>query len=317
MCLSWQDIVTEADIEAGRKKSRKWKQTAKEATFRLKAKTTTLRPWQERLLTYLRISPDRLRKIGKRIEKDIDRAVIYISDKVGLCGKSFLLKHLCDIFSDECIAVPHGKYDDMMHHLRDESSKSIIVINRPREDLFPLNTTFAENVKDGNISCHKYVPMKRREGDCHLVVMANRDPENLEALSADRWIVCEQLKDSNGEMDIYQRKYPNEAINKEKSNIESSPLIDVAVEIHDLMYPHEKIGSFSSNDFIRGPLTCSSKKVSNKKKANEMHEEEKSGKASLAKKVIDSEEERLSRNLEPNRNADEGDDAIYNPQKDR
>lgn len=167
---SWLTLMEDDRIDAVVSKYRQWTKDLFNSV-RWKAiplVDVVLRCWQQTLLDYLAGPPD-------------PRIIIWIYDKGGNSGKSFMVNYL---------GTNHGAFTtkatayDAFAYLYDK--ERIVCIDYSREtDLKFVSYRLLEDVKDGHIMSTKYQPVRKRFPSPHTICFANGEP-NYEKLSADR-----------------------------------------------------------------------------------------------------------------------------------
>jgi len=129
-----------------------------------------LRDWQQQLL-------------DKLSEEADSRTVIFVVDKKGNTGKSYLCAYL-ERERDGVQIMKCGKRDDMAFELDDNPKIVVIDVARSSSDF--LHYTFLEDLKDGRVFSPKYESHQKRFDAPHVVVMMNVDPD-MTRLSEDRY----------------------------------------------------------------------------------------------------------------------------------
>lgn len=135
-----------------------------------------LRPWQAALMEMIKGEPD-------------DRKIVWYIDRVGGKGKSVMAKHL--VMKHDALLLS-GKEIDMKHGIRAAvdagNPGKIILFDITREagieDRIPYS--FMEQAKNGLFFSPKYESKMVWYDAPHLVVFANREPDQSK-MSADRW----------------------------------------------------------------------------------------------------------------------------------
>lgn len=132
--------------------------------------TVTLRPWQEECVT--------------EIENQNEREVLWITDREGGKGKSWLTKYLklkCNAF-----VVTGGNHNDIAF---DYDYQKIVVFDLARESQF-MPYSLIENFKNGLIFSAKYESKMKFSRQVKVVIFSNNLPD-MSKLSGDRWNVKE------------------------------------------------------------------------------------------------------------------------------
>lgn len=118
------------------------------------------RKWQKKLMKILDEEPD-------------DRSIIWIYDKTGGAGKTYLTRYLAHN-KDAFVCTP-SKGQDIFYAY---NNQKIIIYDIPRcIDEQYVNWGTLEKLKDGIVFSGKYnSTTKFRKGNCHLVVFSNHKP---------------------------------------------------------------------------------------------------------------------------------------------
>lgn len=114
-----------------------------------------------------------------------DRQVLWIFDKEGGRGKTFLTQYLRD--NHGAINMANGSGKDIALTYNGEP---IVCFNYARSDTDHLNYRVLEDLKDGMIFSPKYNSTMKTFDPPKVVCMANYEPE-YDRLSHDRWVVYE------------------------------------------------------------------------------------------------------------------------------
>jgi len=137
--------------------------------------TPTWRPWQEDLLTLLKVKPDR-------------RTVICIVDVKGNTGKSTLVSHLA-VRNLATKIPPLNDYKDLSAIMMAKEETGIVFMDMPRalpkKALHALYSAI-EEIKGGYVFDTRYHYQEKWLEPLHFIVMTNVVP-NKSLLSADRW----------------------------------------------------------------------------------------------------------------------------------
>lgn len=135
--------------------------------------------WQQNVINLINEKPDK-------------RSVIWIWEKEGNVGKSFLVQYL-DWKYDAIIA--NGKQSDVFNQYKEyievkKKQPKIALIDVPRShENYICYSTF-EKIKDGLFYSGKYEGGKLRVVKHHLIIFANFAPKT-ELLSSDRWKIID------------------------------------------------------------------------------------------------------------------------------
>nr|WPR18742.1 MAG: replication polyprotein [Chemarfal virus 96] len=136
------------------------------------------RPFQKEILEYIDEEPD-------------DRTVIWVVDKEGGKGKSYLAKY---IYLNYPTIIADGKKDNVFNQLKTKldggMEPRVCLLDIPRCGQGYMNYGVIEQIKNGLIYSGKY-----EGGDCifdppHVVVFANFDPDYSQ-FTGDRWKVID------------------------------------------------------------------------------------------------------------------------------
>lgn len=128
------------------------------------------------------------------LEKANKRAVYWIWEPIGGVGKSSFAKYLCHKY--KATYIDEGKKADLIniiYNIKDINSKSIIVIDIPRDNGNKISYKAIEQIKNGMICNTKYETGMKLFNSPHVIIFSNSYPE-IEKLSLDRWKIGE-IKD--------------------------------------------------------------------------------------------------------------------------
>lgn len=131
-----------------------------------------LYPWQRALLQHL------------TEDKPGDREIIFVVDRVGNSGKSWLCKKLLRENEGAQLLLP-GKIADMAYAVNETTTLLMIDCPRSRQELFQYD--FIEYVKNGLVFSSKYESRMKKLEACHVVVFMNEMPDTTK-LSTDRYV---------------------------------------------------------------------------------------------------------------------------------
>lgn len=144
--------------------------------------------WQAKLLTDVSDAPN-------------DRTVIWVVDRVGGQGKSFLAKY---IYLTHTTIIADGKKDNVFNQLKTKLDAGlephVVLLDIPRCGKGYMNYGVIEQLKNGLVYSGKY-----EGGDCifeppHVIVFANFDPDYSQ-FTDDRWVVID-LSSEMSELEI-------------------------------------------------------------------------------------------------------------------
>jgi len=126
----------------------------------------TLKPWQTTVIS--------------RLDAQTDREVLWVVDKIGGKGKTFLSKYL--VVKHNALIVTGGKTPDISYLY---NFQKIVVFDLARKTEF-LPFQLIENLKNGVIFSPKYESHVKYSPNVKVVVFSNEDPDQ-SRLSLDRW----------------------------------------------------------------------------------------------------------------------------------
>lgn len=146
-----------------------------------------LYPWQSECLTTLSNSAS-------------PRTISWYWENTGNTGKSSFCKYLC--YHHNAVYIDEGKKSDLINiifNVKNINSKSVIVIDIPRDNGNNVSYKAIESIKNGVIMNSKYETGMRLFNSPHIIIFSNFPP-NKDKLSSDRWYIKEieknHLKDS-------------------------------------------------------------------------------------------------------------------------
>ncbi len=135
------------------------------------AQSKNLHEWQADVVTDL-------------LEQD-DREVMWITDKTGNKGKSFLAKYL--VGKHNAFYVRNGKSGDISYSY---NYQELVVFDFTRSQEERINYSIIEAFKDGMLFSPKYESTTKIFKPAKVIVFANFSP-NEDELSADRWNIID------------------------------------------------------------------------------------------------------------------------------
>lgn len=144
-----------------------------------------LYPWQEEIISYIRVDPD-------------ERTIFWIYSEDGNRGKTTFCKYLHRSYGAICLG---GKSADMKNGIieyvkNNGHTPEFIVVNIPRSfDRSYISYTGIEEVKDMFFYSGKYEGGMVDGNSPHLIIFANHYPEE-NKLSKDRWFI-RKINDNN------------------------------------------------------------------------------------------------------------------------
>jgi len=134
----------------------------------------TLRDWQQGLEQTLDDVPS-------------DREIIFVVDREGNKGKSWFAKYYLKKRPNDVQLLSIGKRADLAHAVNE--SKCVFIFDVQRSQSEFLDYAVLEMLKDGMVFSAKYNSrMKQLDGNAHVVVMMNEDPDR-DKLSQDRYVI--------------------------------------------------------------------------------------------------------------------------------
>lgn len=140
------------------------------AEFEAQFDNVVLLPWQEKLRTELSFPAD-------------DRKIIWIWEKVGNVGKSWMTKYLAA--KHGAARFENGSSKDIAFAYKGED---IVMFDFSRNMEERLNYSIIESLKNGTVFSGKYASTTKFFKPPHIVCFANWPP-NMAAMSADRWSI--------------------------------------------------------------------------------------------------------------------------------
>lgn len=175
----WRDVINDTSIEESVQKHLQW---AKEC-FKCKTKFNalgdpsklTLRKWQKNIMS--------------KLLSQNDREIIWVCDRDGAKGKSWLTDYILDNY--DSIMFNSGKVADMAKAFDNEE---IVVFDLPKSadaEFTPYRAM--EMFKDGRIFSPKYDSGMKRFKKCKVIVFSNEMP-NQKKLIEDRWNIIDISK---------------------------------------------------------------------------------------------------------------------------
>jgi len=136
----------------------------------------TLYDWQKKIEELILTEPD-------------DRSVYWFYDKKGNIGKSAFIKYC--IVKHKVLFCSGGKMSDIMNLVFNQNMDecNCVMFNIPRANEGFVSYSALESIKDGMVCNTKYETGVKIFNSPHLICFANFPPENMQKLSADRWII--------------------------------------------------------------------------------------------------------------------------------
>lgn len=135
--------------------------------------------WQTNILKMLEYKPH-------------PRKLLWIYDKHGNSGKTFLCRHICIKYPRQSLLVS-GKGADIKYTIKTflENKKNnlkIVMFDIPRSSLDYISYTAIEEIKNGIFCSNKYESGMCVMKYCHVIIFANEKPQ-LDEMSKDRWVI--------------------------------------------------------------------------------------------------------------------------------
>lgn len=191
----WRDVVNDSSLEEIVKKHLHW---AKEC-FNCKPRFNMLGDINKLVLK------DWQKDVLNQLENQNDRQIIWVYDKIGGKGKSWLTDYLLDNF--DSIMFNSGRISDMAQAFDNEE---MVIFDLPRSadiDFTPYRAM--EMFKDGRIFSPKYGSCMKRFKKCKVIVFSNEMPDQ-DRLTSDRWNIIDLEK--GGFPDV-ETKVPTVSLN--------------------------------------------------------------------------------------------------------
>lgn len=140
-----------------------------------KYKNVVWKDWQKNILNIINEEPD-------------ERSIVWIYDKIGNNGKTFLRKYIALI--RECI-ICDGKKDNVLNSLKikcidEDKDVEIIILDIPRHNENFVNYGLIEQLKDGHVYSGKYEGGEIWLRNVHVIIFSNNMPDKSK-FSNDRW----------------------------------------------------------------------------------------------------------------------------------
>jgi hypothetical protein len=142
-----------------------------------------LRPWQQKIADLLKEEPH-------------PRHIIFVIDKQGNTGKTFLCSYLEAVCPSEVVVIQNGKTADLAFIVSQKPGCQSVLFMLPRSAEGHTNYGAIESFKDGIFVSSKYHSVSLNEGAKHVVCFSNTDPD-LTQLSKDRYRIF--VLDPNGQ----------------------------------------------------------------------------------------------------------------------
>jgi len=137
---------------------------------------TNLYDWQENIIAIMKQEPD-------------DRKIYWFWEEPGHFGKSQFIKYC--IFWHKVLLCNGGKHSDIMNLVfncnMDETN--CVMFDIPRANEGNVSYSALECIKNGMVCNTKYETGVKIFNSPHIFCFANFPPENMQKLSADRWII--------------------------------------------------------------------------------------------------------------------------------
>jgi len=148
---------------------------------------TELRPWQKKVFDLLMGPVDQ-------------RKAFWFWEPIGNVGKSAFVKYMC--WHHKALFCCGGKFADLVNLIYNNDMEvcNMIIFDIPRNHGGRISYDTLECIKNGMVCNTKYETGTLIFNKPHLVIFANSPPENLDALSEDKWHIRE-IKDGDINMD--------------------------------------------------------------------------------------------------------------------
>lgn len=147
----------------------------------MKYKNVIFKPWQGKILGLLSVKPD-------------DRKIIWVCDRKGNIGKSFLCKYIC---LQHKVIMCSGKTNDIFNQVNmwninnpDDVQIPTCIVDIPRSEFAHVNYPALEQLKNGFAYSGKYEGGQIFGLSPHVIIFSNSLPD-LEELSKDRWLIID------------------------------------------------------------------------------------------------------------------------------
>lgn len=176
----WRDVINDDSIQKTVMRYTNWARECFNNKPKMNyTKDAVLRTWQKECIT--------------KIDEQNDREILWVYDKTGGKGKSYLTNYLID--NKNAFFCNNGKATDVAYAYEEQET---VVIDLPRttidgdgKDWTPYR--LMEMFKDGRIFSSKYQSCMKRFKSAKLVVFANYLPDTSK-LSQDRWNIWDLNK---------------------------------------------------------------------------------------------------------------------------
>lgn len=172
----WSDVINDSSLEGIVQQHFRWARACFDAKPKFNAlgpkDKLTLRPWQKNVL--------------QQLEEQNDRQILWVYDKHGAKGKSWLTDYLLDNY--DATMFNSGKIADIARAFQYEE---IAIFDLPKsadKDFTPYRAM--EMLKDGRIFSPKYESGLKRFKRCKVIVFSNELPDKTK-LIADRWNIID------------------------------------------------------------------------------------------------------------------------------
>lgn len=135
-----------------------------------------LYPWQKDIENIILTEPD-------------DRKVYWFYETKGNIGKSQFIKYC--IVKYKILYCSGGKYTDIMNLVFNQNMDkcNCVMFDIPRANKGCVSYSALESIKNGMVCNTKYETGVKIFNSPHIFCFANFPPDNMEQLSADRWII--------------------------------------------------------------------------------------------------------------------------------
>jgi len=141
---------------------------------------TTLRPFQTEIEQLYLTEPD-------------DRKIYWFWEATGNIGKSAFVKYM--VIKHDCIFCDGGKKSDLINLVFNSNMDmcKCIIWDIPRCARGKISYSTLESIKNGLICNTKYETGVKYFNSPHIFVFANFEPDDVDKLSQDRWVIKELI----------------------------------------------------------------------------------------------------------------------------
>ena len=119
----------------------------------------------------------------------IDRQIVFVVDKEGNSGKSWMCRYALTKWPEKTQVMRIGKRDDMAHVV--DIDKTLFLVDVPREQMMYLQYSVLESLKDRMIFSPKYESALKILREVPTVIVFSNEEPDYEKLTSDRYKVIE------------------------------------------------------------------------------------------------------------------------------